>query len=213
MVASYSGLLRRRLAGKLDQDSHEFLGYIEGGVAQMAALVDALLEYSRAGEVPSSEISPVSAEAALEQSLGSLRVATEEAGAEITVGVLPYVMVDELHMIQLFQNLVGNSLKYRSDQPPHIDIRSQTHDGFSTFRISDNGVGIASEHQERVFDAFQRLHGRELSGTGLGLATCKRICERYGGRIWVESHGVGQGATFCFTLPAASAAATKGAPD
>lgn len=212
VVASYSRLLRRRLTGKLDPDTDEFLGYIESGVTQMSSLVDALLEYSRAGEVPSSEIGSVSAEEALEQSLTSLRVAIEESRAEIQADRLPHVLIDELHLIQLFQNLIGNSIKYRSEAPPRIRIWSEGRDVMNIFYVSDNGMGIPPEHQDKVFNAFQRLHGRELSGTGLGLATCKRICERYGGLIWVESAGKGQGATFGFTLPAATAA-SRGASD
>ena len=144
-----------------------------------------------------------SAESALQDSLVSLTTAIAESGAQVTHDPLPPVCVDSTHLAQVFQNLIGNGIKYAGPEPPRIHIRAEQQDGMCSFIVADNGIGIAPEHQHRVFAAFARLHGPERSGTGLGLSTCRRIVERYGGRIWVESDGNGRGSQFHFTLPAA----------
>lgn len=208
MVSSYCKLLVRRYRGKLDSDADDYLDFIAQGVDRMTALIDALLEYSRAGEV-THKPKVVSAESALEDSLISLTTAIEESQAQITYDDLPEVCVDPVHLAQLFQNLVGNGIKYAGTDPPRIHIRGEQNDGMCSFIVQDNGLGIPAEHQERVFAAFHRLHGPERSGTGLGLSTCRRIVERYGGRIWVESDGAGQGSRFHFTLPSATSGSAK----
>ena len=130
----------------------------------------------------------------------NLKVAIDESGALITVEHLPILHAHEAHLFSLFQNLISNSIKYRSESPPKINISVKQEDGFYRFAIADNGIGIDPDYHSKIFVAFKRLHGKEIPGTGVGLAICQRVVERFGGRIWVESEE-GKGSTFLFTLP------------
>ncbi len=204
MVTSYVQLLSKRYKAKLDADANEFIDFAVDGAVRMRKLINDLLTYSRVG-TQGKELSPTDSEAVLAQSISNLKVTIEEHGALVTHDPLPMVMADSSQLEQLFQNLIGNAIKFRSSQPPHIHLSASQNGKGWVFSVRDNGIGIASEYSERIFVIFQRLHSRqEYPGTGIGLAICKKIVERHGGHIWVESD-VGKGATFCFTLPAAKA--------
>jgi len=204
MVGSYTQLLARRYKDKLDGDALEFIGYAVDGVTRMQRLINDLLTYSRVG-TRGREPEPTSAEQVLGRALQNLKVAIEESGARVTHDPLPEVMADDRQLEQLFQNLVGNAIKYRGDEPPCVHVRAERSNGSWMFSIKDNGIGIEPQYYERVFLIFQRLHTKkEYSGTGIGLAVCKKIVERHGGRIWVESEP-GQGSNFMFTLSAKGA--------
>ena len=202
MVASYVQLLARRYEGKLDADADEFIGFAADGAVRMWKLINDLLTYSRVG-MRGNELEPTDSEATLVQSVNDLKVAIEENGALVTHDPLPMVMADRPQLGQLFQNLIGNAIKFRSKEPPRVHISASRNGNGWTFSVKDNGIGIAPEYSERIFVIFQRLHNREeYTGTGIGLAVCKKIVDRHGGRIWVKSE-VGKGATFYFILPAA----------
>jgi PAS domain S-box-containing protein len=201
MVSSYMQLLKRRYHGKLDADADEFIDFAVTGAARMQSLILDLLAFSRVG-TRGSVCEPVRCDEVVERALANLRLAIEESGAEVEVEPLPVVTGDSLQLSQVFQNLVGNALKFRGPEPPRVHVSATKLDGEWQFRVRDNGIGIDPQYADRVFIIFQRLHKKEsYSGTGIGLAICKKIVERHGGRIWVESEP-GQGATFCFTLPA-----------
>jgi light-regulated signal transduction histidine kinase (bacteriophytochrome) len=152
------------------------------------------------------EPAPTDSNAALKRALTNLKIAVEEQHATVTHDPLPEVLADDQQLEQLFQNLVGNAIKYHGDEPPRVHLTAARNDGFWTFSVKDNGIGIDPEHGDRIFLIFQRLQTRsKYEGTGIGLAVCKRIVERHGGRIWVESE-LGKGANFKFTLPAKGAA-------
>jgi PAS domain S-box-containing protein len=202
MVASYVQLLSRRYKGKLDADADEFIHYAVDGANRMQALIQDLLAYSRVG-TRGKEPQPVALEKCAARALSHLRLAQEEAGAEIKVEPLPWVKGDETQLAQLLQNLVGNALKFRGERSPRIRVSATREDDTVTVSVEDNGIGIEPQYYERIFAIFQRLHGKEeYPGTGIGLSICKKIVERHGGRIWVESTP-GQGSTFRFTLTAA----------
>jgi len=217
MVSSYVQLLAKRYQGKLDADADQFIGFAVDGAERMKTLITDLLRLSRVG-TRGQELSPTPCDVVLERTLRNLQVATSESGASVTHDPLPTVRGDETQLTQLFQNLVGNAIKFRGDDAPrvHISAREGTEDrrpetgdqrpcteGKSpvfVFSVRDNGIGIDPEHAERIFKVFQRLHTEEeYDGTGIGLAVCRKIVERHGGRIWIESQ-VGEGATFYFTL-------------
>ena len=203
MVASYAKLLANRYQGRLDADADEFIAYMVDGATRMQQLINSLLTYSRIGS-RGQEYAPVSCEAVLDQVLGDLAVSVEESGAGVTRDPLPTIMADATQLTQLFQNLISNSVRFRGQQPPKIHISAARRTGDWLFSVRDNGIGIEPQYFDRIFVIFQRLHTRaEYPGTGIGLAVCKKIVERHGGRIWVESQA-GQGSTFFFTLPAAS---------
>ncbi|MBI5395526.1 MAG: HAMP domain-containing protein [Verrucomicrobia bacterium] len=201
MVGSYTQLLARRYQGRLDKDADEFIHYAVDGAHRMQALINDLLAYARV-DSRSKPFKPTDCGAVLNSVLTNLKVAIAEAKAAITHDPLPKIVADDTQLIQLFQNLIGNALKFRSkDAAPRIHIGAAAKDGLWEFFVRDNGIGIAPEHFARIFQLFQRLHTRQhYSGTGIGLAVCKKIVERHGGRIWVES-SPGQGTTFRFTLP------------
>lgn len=201
MVSSYTQLLARRYSGKLDKDADEFIEYAVDGAARMRALINDLLAYSRVG-TRGKEFTPTNTGRIFEAAQANLRLAIEENEAEITNGPLPAVMADGTQLLQLFQNLISNAIKFRKkEEPPVIRIEAEHRAGEWLFSVRDNGIGIQPQYAERIFVVFQRLHRREeYSGTGIGLAVCKRIVERHGGRIWVESEP-GKGSTFYFTLP------------
>ena len=200
MVASYLQLLQQRYGGKLDADAHEFIGFAIDGAKRMQALIDDLLTYSRVGS-RAKPLEPTNCMAVMDSVLHSLRMAITESGTQIQCEALPVVMGDAGQLMQLFQNLIGNALKFRGNQTPCIQVRAEREDGFWRFEVQDNGIGIAPEYFDRIFVMFQRLHSRSKNpGTGIGLAICKKIVERHGGRIWVESEP-GKGTIFKFTLP------------
>jgi signal transduction histidine kinase len=200
MISSYMRLLERKYKGQLDQDADEFIGYAVDGAQRMQSLINDLLEYSRVG-THAKPFEPVDCGELLEHTLANLRMSIEDCRAEVTCDFLPVVPADRTQMIQLFQNLIGNALKFRKDERPSIHISAKQADDSWLFQVRDNGIGMDCLHADRIFVMFQRLHGRdEYSGTGIGLAICKKIVERHGGSIWVESEP-GKGAAFYFTIP------------
>jgi PAS domain S-box-containing protein len=201
MVASYTQLLARRYRGKLDNDADEFIAYAVDGCNRMQQMIRDLLTYSSAGTAATT-LQTISSELALQVALTNLRVAIEESGALVSHDSLPTVTTDNTQLTQVFQNLIGNAIKYRSSGVPRIHISAGS-DGRREriFSVRDNGMGIDPQYFDRIFVLFQRLHGRgEFAGTGIGLSICKKILERLGGRIWVESQ-LDQGSTFHFALP------------
>jgi len=200
MVASYVQLLARRYQGKLDSDADEFIAFAVDGATRMQALIDDLLDYSRVG-TRAKEFEPTDCEVVLDGTLSDLERAVEETGAVVTHDPLPRVMADEVQLGRVFQNLIGNAIKFRGDEPPCIHVSAEEQKNEWRFAVRDNGIGIEPRHHDRIFAVFSRLHGRSAyPGTGMGLAICKRIVERHGGRIWVESE-LGKGSTFYFTMP------------
>ncbi|MBZ0270985.1 PAS domain S-box protein [bacterium] len=203
MVASYLQLLARRYKGKLDDTADDFINYAVDGAVRMQRLINDLLAYSRVGQRP-LEAERVDLNDALARALTHLAPAIDEAGATVEYGDLPQVMGDPTQIMQLFQNLIGNSLKFRDDKPSVIRVGVREKGPRCVVEVRDNGIGISPDYFDRIFVIFQRLHPTtEYPGTGIGLAICKRIVERHGGMIGVESEP-GQGATFYFSLPAAS---------
>ena len=201
MVASYVQLLERRYRDKLDDDARDFIGYAVEGVTRMRRLIEDLLAYSRVG-TRGKEPGDVSLERALSLAEKNLQGAISEAGASIEHGELPELVGDEAQLAQLFQNLIGNAIKFRREQPPHIQISARAQGDEWVIAVSDNGIGIEPQYFDRIFAIFQRLNPREqYPGTGIGLAIVKKIVERHGGRIWVES-SPGVGSTISFTMPA-----------
>jgi PAS domain S-box-containing protein len=200
MVASYTQLLSRRYKGKLDADADEFIAFAVDGASRMQRLIQDLLAYSRVG-TKGKDLLETSSEDALQQALSNLRGAIEESSAVVTHDPLPAVMADEMQLIQLFQNLVGNAIKYQRPGIPRVHVSAAKNGGKKWyFTVKDNGLGIDPQYFERIFGMFQRLHKRdEFAGTGIGLAICKKIVERHGGNISVESKP-GQGSTFRFAL-------------
>jgi PAS domain S-box-containing protein len=200
MVASYTQLLSRRYQGKLDADADEFIGYAVDGATRMQQLINDLLAYSRVG-TRGKPSEPTDCGEILNKALINLRVAIEENNAVVTHDQLPTVAADATQMIQLFQNLIGNAIKFHGDKRPEVHVGAKHNGNEWLFSVSDNGIGIDPKYHERIFVLFQRLHGRkEYPGTGIGLTVSKKIVERHKGRIWVESQS-GQGATFHFTIP------------
>jgi light-regulated signal transduction histidine kinase (bacteriophytochrome) len=200
MVASYTQLLGKRYRGKLDADADDFIGYAVDGAHRMQQLVNDLLAYSRVG-TRAREFAPIECENVLRAVLGNLKTSIEETKAVISHDPLPAVEADETQLGQVFQNLIGNALKFHGPDLPRVDISAEQQDGEWRFTVRDNGIGIEPQDAGRIFVIFQRLHaGREYPGTGIGLAITKKIVERHGGRIWVES-APGQGSTFIFTIP------------
>lgn len=200
MVTSYVQLLAKRYKGRLDADADEFIAYAVDGARRMQMLIDDLLTYSRLG-TRAKPFEATQCEAVLGQALSNLRLAIEESGAVVTHDALPAVRADQSQLLQVFQNLISNSIKFRGQAPLRVHVSSSNEDGYFLFSVRDNGIGIAPEFFERIFVVFRRLHSKqEYEGTGMGLAICKKIVERHGGRIWVESD-CGRGATFQFTIP------------
>ena len=200
MIASYLQLVEQRYQDKLDADGREFIGYAVDGAKRMQGLINDLLTYSRVG-TKARPFEPVALAGVVDTALGYLRVAIEESGARVTVNGLPRVRGDAPQLVQLMQNLIANAIKFRGTEPPQVQIDSRDEGPLSRITVRDNGIGIEQAYFERIFVLFQRLHGRgAYPGTGIGLALCKRIVERHGGRIWVES-APGQGSAFVFTLP------------
>jgi PAS domain S-box-containing protein len=202
MVASYTQLLARRYKGQLDPDADDFITFAVDGANRLQRLINDLLTYSRVG-TRGNPLEPTNAEVALEHALTNLQLAVAESQAVVTHDPLPTVLADDTQLVQLFQNLIGNALKFRNEQSPRVHLSAESKNHEWLFSVRDNGIGLEPEYAERIFVIFQRLHSKaEFPGTGIGLALCKRIVERHGGRIWVESQP-GQGATFYFTLSSA----------
>jgi PAS domain S-box-containing protein len=203
MVGSYTQLLEQRYAAQLDDDAREFLRYAREGAARMRELIDALLAYSRIDtraqpfqRVPMSQVLTIA--------LANLRASIEQANAVVSVnGAMPEVEGDAVQLGQVVQNLIGNAIKFHGPNPPHIWVTAERRGPDWRFSVRDDGIGILPEYQDRIFVLFQRLHSREeYAGTGIGLSVCKKVVERHGGKLWVESTGVpGEGSTFLFTLP------------
>ena len=218
MVASYTQLLERRYKDKLDDEAREFMGYAVDGAMRMQTLINDLLAFSRVG-THGRPLARVKCDEMLRHALANLKVALDESQARIEIQPLPAVLGDATQLTQLFQNLIGNALKFHGEKPPVVHVSAELIDVASAgeaippsplrnpppkewrFSIRDEGIGIEPQYFERIFILFQRLHTREeFPGTGIGLAVCKKIVERHRGRIWVESKP-GHGATFFFTLP------------
>jgi PAS domain S-box-containing protein len=200
MVASYTQLIASRYQGKLDADADEFIAFAIDGCNRMQVLIQDLLAYSRAG-TDGKALSEVSSEETLLAALANLGLTLEKSGAIVTHDLLPTIMTDETQLRQVLQNLIGNAIKYRGAEAPQVHVSAKNDAKKWIFSVRDNGLGIDPKNFERIFILFQRLHGRnEFEGTGIGLAICKKILERLGGRIWVESQ-LGRGSTFFFALP------------
>jgi light-regulated signal transduction histidine kinase (bacteriophytochrome) len=203
MVSAYSDMLRRKYGSKLDKKAHEYLGYITEGSSRMEILLRDLRAFTHASIAQPGPAPATDANAALRNSLKSLKVTIEASGAQITSGELPSVRLHEFQLEQLFLNIIGNAIRYRSEAAPRIRIDASREGDKWKFSIQDNGIGIAAEYKEHIFGMFKRLYSAsEYPGTGMGLAICQRIVTRAGGRIWVESEP-GRGSTFIFTLPGA----------
>lgn len=199
-VAIYSEIVARDYHSVLDAKGRQFLGFLTEGGRRLSMLVNDLLAYTRAGTAEVAD-SLTDASEVFQRSLASLAEAVRESHAEVTCGPLPKVYIAETHLQQLFQNLIGNALKYRDETPPRIHISAVERDSSWCFAVADNGIGIDPRYKETIFGVFKRLSNRrDYAGTGIGLAICKRIVERYGGKIWVESE-LGKGSTFFFTIP------------
>jgi PAS domain S-box-containing protein len=200
-IAGYLQLLSERYKGQIDEKADKYITYAVDGAERMSTIIRDLLSYSRVG-TRGEAFQPVSSEEALEFALRNLRSASEQSGASITHDPLPVVNADKTQLAQLFQNLIGNAIKYRSpDRPPKIHVSAHQEDGFWTFEVEDNGIGFEQQYEDKMFRIFQRLHSRgKYPGTGIGLAICKRIIDRHGGRIWATGDP-GRGAKFYFTIP------------
>ncbi len=198
-ISSFTQLLGKRYAAQLDDKAREFIGFAVDGSKRMQTLIDDLLAFSRVG-TQGKPLVPIKCDAALDRVLKSLRTIIETSGAVITRGELPVVLADENQLCQLLQNLITNAIKFRGQSAPRINVSAERLGAQWKISVQDNGIGIASEHNERIFIIFQRLHTKtQYPGTGIGLAICKKIVERQGGRIWVEPSPEG-GSTFHFTI-------------
>lgn len=200
MVASFTQLLAKRYAGQLDEKADRYIHYAVDGATRMQQLIADLLAYSRAGS-KALDLRSTDCGTVVVGSLRNLKTAIDESAACVTWDPLPICMADPLQLSQVFQNLLGNAIKFRGELPPQIHISAEDHGADWLFSVADNGIGIEPRHAESVFQVFQRLHGKEkYPGTGIGLALVKTVVERHGGKIWVESE-VGVGSSFRFTLP------------
>jgi PAS domain S-box-containing protein len=200
MVALFSQMLHSAYAGQLGSDADEYISYVVGGAQRMEQLLKDLLTYSQAGS-DEGPASPVDCGETLQKVLLNLHASIEESGASVTWSDLPTIPAHQVRLVQLLQNLIGNAIKYRSSDPPKIHISACGSETEWLFSVQDNGIGIPHEYAQQIFGVFKRLHDQTYPGTGIGLAICQRIVERYGGRIWLEP-AAGRGSQFCFTLPA-----------
>ncbi len=198
-IAGCVQLLQQRFQGKLDARADEYIAHAVDGATRMKALINDLLEYSRVG-TRLNALQSTDCNQVLQSALRNLQTAMEEKKAQVTSDPLPTLLADETRLMQLLQNLIGNALKFSGDRPPAIHVSAKRVDGSWQFSVRDNGIGIEPQYAQRIFGVFQRLHTRrEYPGTGIGLAICKRIVERHGGRIWLESEP-GKGSTFHFLI-------------
>jgi len=200
MIASYTQLILRRYGDRFDGDAREFMDFIVDGATRMKQLIEDLLAYSRVG-THGKAFRPTDSGAAVQKALANLRAAIESSTGTVTHDPLPTINADEFQLVQLFQNLIGNALKFKGTETPRVHISVNEQADTWTFGVKDNGIGIDGEYFDRIFMVFQRLHSRtDYPGTGIGLAICKKVVDRHGGRLWIES-GVGSGSTFWFTVP------------
>jgi light-regulated signal transduction histidine kinase (bacteriophytochrome) len=197
-ISGYCQLLQEEFGDQLHDPANDYLNQIVSGAARMNHLIEDLLEYSRSARSPQL-LERVEMESVVVHARANLEASIREQEAMIEVGPMPEVTGDQTQLVQLLQNLIGNAIKFRCDQSPRVRVTASRDGDCWQFAVQDNGIGIEEEHFDRIFQAFQRLHGREYPGTGIGLAVCKKIVERHGGRIWLDST-VGQGTTFHFTL-------------
>jgi light-regulated signal transduction histidine kinase (bacteriophytochrome) len=199
-VASFCQLLQTRYAGQLDERADQYIEHAVDGAKRMQALINDLLAFSRVGRTAQKRV-PVSCAALLAQAWANLATAASQTRVTIEAGELPVVLGEASLITAVFQNLLSNALKFRSDQPPHVSVSARRDGGFWLFTFADNGIGIEPEYAERIFVIFQRLHDRaSYPGTGIGLAMCRKIIEYHGGKIWLDTTAP-VGARFCFTLP------------
>ena len=200
VVAGFVKLLEKRYKGRLDEKADEFIEYTIEGVTRMQALIKDLLDYSQVG-TKGKRFTDTDCAVMIGRAISNLKMAVEESGAMVTYDDLPHIMADSGQLVRVFQNLMGNAIKFRGREKPKIHVSARREDHAWLFSVRDNGIGIEPESAERIFVVFQRLHAKEeYPGTGIGLAVCKKIVERHGGRIWVESEP-GNGSTFYFTIP------------
>ena len=204
-VILFTQLLAGKCGDKLDEDAGEYVSFIVTAARRMEAMIKDLLDFSKVAPGRTSRITATNCETVLAAAMSNCEFAIRESGAIITHDPLPTLYINASELVQLFQNLITNATKYCGDRPPRIHISAvknrQNDSDIWLISVRDTGIGIAPEYHDRIFSMFNRLHGRQVPGTGMGLAICKRIVERHGGRIWVESE-LGKGATFCFTIPA-----------
>ena len=200
MVASYTQLLEKRYKGRLDSDADDFIQFAVDGATRMQKLINDLLSYSRVG-ARTTPFEPTDCHSVLQEAIANLDITIRENDATITHDELPTVLGDPAQMRQLFQNLIGNAIKFRSEQASGVHVSAEEKENEWVFFVRDNGIGIDPQYHDRIFVLFQRLHSQgDHPGTGIGLAICRKIVERHGGRIWVESE-FGKGSTFYFTMP------------
>jgi PAS domain S-box-containing protein len=200
-VATFTQMLQRSYKGRLDERADEFIGYTIQGALRMESLVRDLLTYTQAAKLTDAPVEQVDVNTVVNEACQNLKMSIQENQAVIEADRLPTVPVHQVQLVQVFQNLIGNAIKYHGDNPPRIRISAQREGPRWRFCVMDNGIGIAPRYHSQIFGLFKRLHGRaQYTGTGIGLAICQKIVEQYGGRIWVES-APGEGAKFYFTLP------------
>jgi len=200
LVAIYAQMLQQKYSEQLDPQADQFISVVVNGAQRMESLLADLLAYSQVGAAGEGPVVSVKCAEALQKVLLNLHLAVEQNQAVITWNGLPTVQAHEIRLVQLFQNLIGNAIKYRRPEPPQIHVDAQRRPSDWLFSVQDNGIGIKPEYAQQIFGIFKRLHGKAYPGTGIGLAICQRIVESYGGRIWVDSTP-GQGSVFRFTLP------------
>jgi signal transduction histidine kinase len=202
-IASFSELLRKRYGGRLDREADEFIEYVISASTRISALIRDILTYSRELNPEELPFTQVDTKIVVASVLNDLHTAIEESGAEVVIGTLPSIQADWAGLVQVFQNLLSNAIKYRGTDAPKIRIEAQKEGSEWVFSVTDNGLGIPPGYRQTVFGLFKRLHRNEYPGTGIGLALCKKVVERHGGRIWIES-ACGAGSVFKFTIPIAS---------
>lgn len=208
MVGSYVQLLEKRYKGKLDSDADEYIALASNGVTRMFRLIGDLLSYSRVGTMD-SQLESINVNDVMLWAKMNLHTAIAESGGQVTNDPLPTVIFDQSQLLQLFQNIIGNALKYRGTDPPVVHVSAARRSNEWVFAIRDNGQGFDPKYSDKIFGVFKRLHGRDVPGTGIGLALCKRIVEKHGGRIWAESQP-GKGSTFYFSVPIRETLAAAG---
>lgn len=204
MVTSYTQLLAKHLDGRLDDESLELMNTVVTGAKRISLLIQDLLAYTSVARNTEQPKEEVNLNVALQRALEHLGTSITGAEAVVTASWLPTVVGHETHFVQLFQNLISNAVKYRSEEPPRINIQVERRDLQWVISVRDNGLGIDPQYHKQIFGVFKRLHDQQIPGTGIGLAICQRVVERHGGEIWVESEGSGSGSTFCFSLPIAA---------
>jgi len=199
-ISAMSELLQRRYAGQLDEGAHELIAHVVDSADRMRNLIGDLLKYSQALNAGEIQPTKVSTKTAVQWAVNNLKQSLDESAAVVEIGELPEVQGDMVNLVLLFQNLIGNAIKYRGAGPPRIGISAAAEDQDWVFSLADNGIGIDPAYHKKIFGLFKRLHPAQYQGTGIGLALCRRIVENHGGSIWVESEA-GKGATFKFTIP------------